>query len=340
MTAAPPITDRKRPRTRPPGPLAERLVALADVFAHSQRQLVMVAAEFADSSEWVLAGSPNAARWLADACDVEVCTAREWIRIGRRLRDLPHIARAFNAGVLSYSKVRTLTRVATVDNEEELVELAVPVPAGDLGRVIAAWMNANTAPEDVAAHHHSQRSVKWRTEPDGMVTFTLRLPPDLAAVLIAVLTTLVMRMRPQREAEGAWPTLAQQHTDALERVLVDGAGTVDTEVVLHVRGDGATCDDGTPIPDTVITDVAPESFLRALIHDADGRPINASARQRHPTARQRRVVKERDRSCVDCGRADLLEYDHNPTFDTSRRTVVDELELRCAPCHQQRHRAA
>ena len=178
----------------------------------------------------------------------------------------------------------------------------------------------------------------WRTDPDGMVTVTLRLPPQLAAVLIALLTTLVMRTRPCREPDGSWPTLAQQHADALETLLTDGAGTIDTEVVLHVRGDGATCDDGTPIPDTVIAELVPDAFIRALIHDADGRPVNASARRRHPTTRQKRVVKERDRACVDCGRADLLEYDHNPAYETTRHTVTDELELRCAPCHQHRHR--
>jgi 5-methylcytosine-specific restriction endonuclease McrA len=48
-------------------------------------------------------------------------------------------------------------------------------------------------------------------------------------------------------------------------------------------------------------------------------------------------VKERDRSCVDCGRHDLGEYDHVPEYETSRRTIVDELQLRCAPCHHRRH---
>jgi hypothetical protein len=110
-----------------------------------------------------------------------------------------------------------------------------------------------------------------------------------------------------------------------------------TEIVLHVRGDGCTLDDGTPIPDTVVERIAPSSFLRALIHDANGRPINASAKQRHPTARQKRVVKERDQACIDCGRGQLLEYDHNPDYTTSGHTIIDELETRCAPCHHKRH---
>jgi len=41
---------------------------------------------------------------------------------------------------------------------------------------------------------------------------------------------------------------------------------------------------------------------------------------------------------VDCGATVLLQYDHVPEFEVTRHTVVEELQLRCAPCHQRRHR--
>ena len=65
------------------------------------------------------------------------------------------------------------------------------------------------------AYQHAQRSAKWRTEPDGMVTFTLRLPPWTAAILISILTTWVMRTRPKPETteQGPWPSFAQQCAD-------------------------------------------------------------------------------------------------------------------------------
>ena len=269
--------------------------------------------------------------------DVEQSTAREWIRVGTALAVLPVTAGAFAARRLSYSKVRTLTRSATPANEAELVGLIVDVPASEAGKAIAAWERRHLAPEDVAARQRAARSVKWRTDPDGMVTFTLRLQPHVATILISLLTVMVMRSTARREPDGTYPATSAQYADAIEAFLVDGAGRVDTEVVFHVRGDGATTDDGTPVCDTVIAELVPEAFLRVLIHDAERRPINASGRQRHPTARQRRVVKERDRRCVDCGRHDLGEYDHVPEFETTRRTVVDELQLRCSPCHHRRH---
>ena len=327
------------------GPLSKELLEVADVWARSQHQLVVLAARFAASAEWVRTGSPTAAHWLATAADVEVCTAREWVRIGAKLLGLPAIAAAFAAGTISYSKVRALTRIATVENESELVGLALKVPAGDLRRVLAAWTTRTSDPDELAAHQRRQRSVRWRQEPDGMVTFWLRLPPWVAGTLIAWLTSWVMtRRRVLTRSElgasaEAFPSVVQQHADAIE-ALVDNDGTgADTEVVLHVRGDGCTLDDGTPIAGTYVEEIAPASFLRALVHDADGRPINASGRQRHPSTRQKRVVKERDRVCIDCGSTDLLEFDHNPAYETTGRTIVDELQLRCATCHRERHAA-
>lgn len=318
-------------------PLASALVEVVGRWAEAQYRLVVLAAEFADSAEWV-PESPTAAHWLASVADVEPCTAREWIRIGHKLRDLPRIAAAFETGTISYSKVRTLTRWGTPENEAELLAIAVDVPASELGRALAVWFTDHADAADLEAHQHALRSVKWRTEADGMVVFTLRLPPLLAGILIATLTRLVMRSGARRGSDGNWPSTNQQYADALHEVLTDGAGTVATEVVLHVRGDGATLDDGTPIPDSVVERIAPTAFLRAMIHDAEARPVDVSNRRRHPTTRQKRFVKERDQACRDCGSRELLEYDHNPSYEATRHTLTGELELRCAPCHHRRHR--
>ncbi|MCP4085592.1 MAG: DUF222 domain-containing protein, partial [Actinomycetia bacterium] len=224
---------------------------LSGTLARCQHQLVKAAAEFAESAEWLLAGSPTAAGWLAGVADVEESTAREWIRTGRRLGELPVIAEGFGSRELSYSKVRTLTRVATRENEAELAALAKGVPASELATEIAAWMNRNLPPVDIAEYQRRQRMVKWRHSPDGMIVFTLRLEPHTAAALISLLTSLVMRSKARQEPDGTYPGTVAQYADEVEELLTDRAGQIDTEVIFHVRGDGATTDDGTPITDTV-----------------------------------------------------------------------------------------
>jgi hypothetical protein len=318
-------------------PLTIQLSNALAAWSTSQRTVVGLAADFADSQEWVSAGVASAAHWIAAVADIEVSTAREWIRIGRLLRSLTVIAAAFAADKLSYSKVRTLTRIATPANEAELLEIATAVPAGHLGRALASWMHRTHSPAELERLHQAQRSVTWRTEPDGMINVTARLVPLVGGTLISRLNTHVMTNRPADGPSEAWPSLAQQHADALEQLLNTGAGGLTTEIVLHLRSDGAAFDDGTPLPTSVLEKIAPQAFIRALIHAADGRPVNASPKRRHPSTRQKRVVKERDRACVDCGASTLLQYDHVPDYDVSRRTVVEELQLRCAPCHHHRH---
>jgi hypothetical protein len=335
------------------------LLTIIERLGRDQHEVVHAAADFADSDEWLSLGISSPAHWIAAAADIEVSTAREWIRVGRCLRTLPATARAFAAGTVSYSKIRTITRFATADNEAELLDLAIETPAGRLGRAVAAWLERTSEADELARHQENSRSCSWRSEPDGMTVFTVRLPPLPAGVLIARLEREVMRAkpasdsrpgprsdngagpRPENESEpnSGWPSLAQQYADAVHRLARASGGEDDAtlEVLLHVRGDGCTLDDGTPIADSVVERVAPTAFVRALIHDADGRPINASSRQRHPTARQKRVVKERDRRCIDCGAESLLEYDHVPDYELTGRTLVEELQLRCAPCHARRH---
>ena len=159
-----------------------------------------------------------------------------------------------------------------------------------------------------------------------------------------------MRTRPRRQPDGTWPTVAQQHADGLCELIANDIGKIDTEIVIHLHPDpdtdtdhngsrrqpAATLDDGTPLTTSTVARALPEAFLRVMVHNAEGDPIAVSHRRRHPTTRQKRFVHARDQTCVDCGRHDLLHYDHTPAHYLTGHTHVDELQLRCAPCHHQR----
>lgn len=63
---------------------------------------------------------------------------RERIRIGRALRQLPRVERAFISGDVSYSRVREVTRVAQPDSESGWLHLAQTLDMRTLERRVAA----------------------------------------------------------------------------------------------------------------------------------------------------------------------------------------------------------
>jgi hypothetical protein len=342
--------------------IAERIISTGAILHRAQYDMVTLAAALDESDEWALYAN-TAAHWIADALDLSVSTAREWVRIGRVLRDLPRLDQAFATHQLSYSKIRAVSRVATPDNEADLIEIAERTPANRLGIELAHYLKRNESDDDRDDRLHDARAFTTWTDADGMVQGHFRLPPMVAAFIIAMIEALVMRAsrsvrfaptqghqnasadasRRPTEAPEAWPSLAQQRADAFVELAALAEGNLEQpfaitpEVIVHVRGDGCSLDDGTPLTHSDVQHIVPHAFIRALVHDAQGRPLNASGKQRHPTDRQKRVVKERDRCCVDCRSQDLLEYDHTPDYAFTGRTIVDELVLRCAPCHRRRH---
>jgi len=61
--------------------------------------------EFDLSGEWAFDNAPSCAHWIADRADEELCTVREWLRIGHALTGVDEVARRFADGCLYYSKV-------------------------------------------------------------------------------------------------------------------------------------------------------------------------------------------------------------------------------------------
>jgi hypothetical protein len=340
------------------GSLRAEVTAAGRSWSRGHYRLVRLAAALDDSGEWVWDGFSTCAQWVAKAVDIDEGTAREWLRIGHLLNKLDAVDAAFADGRLSYSKVRTLTRVATVDNQHDLCEIALRVPAARLPHALGAWLAGHETPEETERRHRQASGLWFRSEPDGMQTATLRAPPHEMATVVAGVEAWIRRngakpgRSPRTTTESGedasaeapsplsvtgWPSWAQQRSDALVGLVSGGGANVLTEVIVHVRGDGCRLDDGTPVADNVVARLIPEAFIRVLIHDAERRPINASGRQRHPTQRQKRVVHERDRRCRDCGSTTMLEYDHSPPYEQSCHTVIDELEARCTSCHHARH---
>ncbi len=347
-------TDDVAIATVPDRALAVEITTLAGHMNDAQHRLLVLVAEYDRRGAWAATGATSCAVWLAAVCDIEPSTAREHVRVARALASLPLIAAAFEAGDVSYAKVRTLTRIARPDTEAELLALAAAFAAADLARAIAAWAEGHLDPADLAAVQNESRSLTWRVDTDGMVVITARLAPDAAAEVTATIDTLVARDRratrhaPAGAPGTSRPSLAQQRADALVAAVTGGGAKVQVEVLVNVgvRADGsvwACRPDGTPVPGPGYSHLYDDAFVRLLLRDIDGRPIDATNRRRHPTPRQRRVIEARaGYRCEErgCRSRHFLDVHHDTPYDTSRHTDTTECSMRCNLHHREWHRAA
>lgn len=328
--------------------LLEQTVLEAGAMLHSSRyRLITALAAYDRAGHWALTGAITCAHWAADSLGVAVCTAREWLRVGHALEALPTVARAMADRRLSYCAVRTLTRVAVdhPEHQDELVDLAERSRPGELGRNLAHWALGHDTEEQHDERERRETHLSMRIEPDGMGVIHARLPAIALGRIQAAIDCLVMQST-RSDPDDPRPSLGRQRALALVDLVTTGGSDAErgarvaTEVIVHVRNDGVSLHDGTPLADSVIADLIDTAFIRVLIHDAENRPVNASVRRRHPTPRQKRVVDERDKRCIDCGGTELLQYDHDPEYEITQRTHTDELFLRCPRCHARRHQRA
>ncbi len=312
----------------PPDRLEAEIVTLVGRLSSATYDLLVLIGELDVRGTWAFTGALSCAAWLAHRCDVELVTARNQVRVARAMRKYLQLDQAMADGDVSYAKARVLVPHLTSEHADDLVHLASTTPASGLGAAIARWSYGHETAEAIDSRHHDERSISWRTDPDGMVTITARLAPADAAKVCAVIDKQVTTTRAPVGA-----SLRQQRADALAAVVTGGGGQVDAEVVIHVRPEGNTFADGTPLSDHAVGRVLPDAFVSLLMKDNRRQPIDASPRRRFPTRRQRRVIDARSGECAHpgCHARTFLQYDHVQPFPKGGPTVLSNLQRLCGP---------
>ena len=228
--------------------------------------MLVLVREFDQQEGW--SGCLSCAEWLSWRAGLAPGPAREHVPVARALGELPKLSDAMRRGRVSYSKVRAVTRVATPDNEQTLLDVALAGTAEHVERIVRGWRRIDRAAEQTEEQRRdASRSLRTWVDDDGMVVVRGRLTPEVGAVLRRALDAAcdAARRAPapapapddgeeaavaSEEAAageaaagaGEEPTLAQRQADAIgvvaEAALAGGLdkGTAGDryQVVLHV----------------------------------------------------------------------------------------------------------
>src|SRR3954451_18814608 len=87
------------------------IVARRAAIDSAEARWLLLLAEFDRRSGWAYDGAYDCAAWLVQRCGLGRSTAKERLRVAYELQRRPVLAAAFEAGEVSFSKVRILTRI-------------------------------------------------------------------------------------------------------------------------------------------------------------------------------------------------------------------------------------
>ncbi len=197
--------------------LEAEITELAGHLAAAECRWLLLVAEFdrrAGYEEWACR---SCARWLNWHCGLDIRAAREKVRVGRALEELPQITEAFAAGKLSYSKVRALTRVATHANEGDLVMLAEHATAVQVERIVRAYRGVLSVEEErsVANEQHLDQYMRFDWADDGSMIVNGRMAPEFAPIVLEAFRAARDQGREKSSDEVTAPAMTSAETFAM-----------------------------------------------------------------------------------------------------------------------------
>ena len=362
----PPLTPLTASRYNPMpiDALGERIAELAARIHAATYEFLVMLREYDEGRGWNN-GFLSCAHWLNWRTGIDLGAAREKVRVARSLTALPRISAAMACGSISYAKVRAITRVATPETEQRLLDVALAGTASHVERIVRAWRRTDRviAAREADARHLSRHLTTW-IDDDGMLVLRGRLTPEVGAVVQRAIDAATDQLRGESTgapetglvAEVTW---GQRRADALGRLAevaltakLDAGHAGDRyQVVLHV--DTATTSDPTTISDDGVLEVADaairvsaetsqrltcDASVVTMRHDADGQVLDVGRKTRTIPTAIRRALSARDTRCQFPGcsakRCDAHHIDH---WITGGPTSLDNLVLLCRRHHRVVH---
>ena len=177
--------------------LGDRIAELSARIQAATYDLLVLIREFDARTGW--SGCTSCAHWLSWRTGLAPGAAREHVRVARALGNLPKLSDAMRRGVISYSKVRAVTRVATPETEQALLDVALCGTAAHVEQIVRGWRRVDRTAEAAEDwRRHETRSLRTWVDDDGMVVVRGRLTPEVGAVLRRALEAACDQARAKR----------------------------------------------------------------------------------------------------------------------------------------------
>jgi len=328
--------------------LDREILRLAMRINAANYEFLCLVREFDERAGWLKWGLSSCAEWLHWRCDVGLSAAREKIRVAHAIKALPAVTEAFATGSLSYTKVRAMTRVATPENEQILIEYALKHTTSKVEERCRQMRNVDSASVSDARRTHEGRSLRcFRDRERQMMSITVDLPVETGELVMAALDKAM-----NDETLAAAPTdvdevrevaesgsLGRDQADALVNLVhayVDGASVVSPDT--RESSNTGFVEDGDALvamaSDSPSTNTSVTNPYHVVLHvdhavlAADDAKSNSLASSL--LARSDLPVETMRRLCCDTAVTHMLDDPNGQPLSVGRKTRVVPTRLKKA----------
>jgi hypothetical protein len=311
----PPVTPKEQALLA----LEQELFELWGHITAATYRFLELVAEYDRREGWSRHGVASCAQWLSWQCGIDRVTAREKVRVARALEKLPKISDAFRRGVVSYSKVRAMTRIATPDNEATLLNVAEHGTAPHVEKLVRKYRYVERLEEAQRSNaQHYDRHLTFSYDEHGSVVMHARLPAEIGAVVRKAIEAAVDLLQ-ERTTPGSASAEAPEKdwfhvNDAWGAKRADGLRAL-AESFISRKGD----DTGTAADRCQVIVHIDQRLLASpdRAHDDTGLPPphRCELEDEHTLA----VETARRLSC-DCSLVGIVENEHGEPLDIGRKT--------------------
>lgn len=333
----------------------------AHIYAATFRLLELIR-EYDECKGWSQPGLRSCAHWLNWKCGIGMGAAREKVRVANALKDLPLISKAFREGRASYSKVRAMTRVATPENEEYLMQISRHGTASHVERLVRQYRSVKRKEALKAENQrHEFRELTMYTTDDGCFIIKGRLTPEQGALLKKALESgmdeeFEERKNVSAETSDKTPSFAARRADALVRLAeaylskTKNSSEGGDRYLVHVHTDAETISANGLGAEAELEDcgcVSAETARRmscdaGVVHwleNEEGEPLSVGRKTRTVPPAIRRALKRRDGGCrfPGCTCTRFVDAHHIVHWADGGETSMDNLVLLCRHHHRLVH---
>jgi Domain of unknown function (DUF222) len=312
---------------------------------------------------WAAEGAKSAASWISSRCRLPRVAALRRVRLGRTLRHLPVVAKAWRDGEIGEDAAKAIasarrhrTEAAMARDEEMLVAQAKELGFEDFARVLAYWKQL-ADPDGAEASEEEKkasRTVYLTSSFNGMWLGQMTLDPINGAIVSGELNRLEHdlfeadcaqakeRLGRTARIDELTRTSGQRRADALVEMATrsrtapaEGIRPLPLFSVLvgyeTLRGRICELENGTVLHPGALEPWMDSAYFERAIFSL-GTRIDVSVRSRLFTGGVRRAIELRDRICTHphCYEpAETCQVDHIETYAAGGLTTQENGRLLC-----------